>query len=97
MSVRKQQHDGFEYLNILQTHGLSKCICVLTNLDSLKTAKALRNAKKDLKQRFWTEVYQGAKVFCMNGIINNKYLRNDVSSLSLYINRSKFRPLVWRR
>ncbi|GMH89583.1 hypothetical protein TrST_g3504 [Triparma strigata] len=88
--------ETFEYLNILQTHGLSKCICVLTNLDSLKTAKALRNAKKDLKQRFWTEVYQGAKVFCMNGIINNKYLRNDVSSLSLYINRSKFRPLVWR-
>ncbi|GMI00985.1 hypothetical protein TrLO_g5990 [Triparma laevis f. longispina] len=88
--------ETFEYLNILQTHGLSKCICVLTNLDSLKTAKALRNAKKELKQRFWTEVYQGAKVFCMNGTINNKYLRNDVSSLSLYINRSKFRPLIWR-
>lgn len=46
--------------------------------------------------RFWTEIYQGAKMFYMSGVVNNKYLKNDIRNLTLYISRMKFRPLVWR-
>jgi ribosome biogenesis protein BMS1 len=69
---------------------------VLTHLDEFKTAKALRASKKMIKHRFWTEIYQGAKIFHFNGIINNKYLKNECKQLTLYINRVKFRPLQWR-
>ena len=50
---------------------------VLTHLDEFKTAKALRASKKMIKHRFWTEIYQGAKIFHFNGIVNNKYLKNE--------------------
>ncbi|GMI42333.1 hypothetical protein TrCOL_g8852 [Triparma columacea] len=88
--------ETFEFLNILQTHGFPKVMGVLTHLDEFKTAKALRASKKMIKHRFWTEIYQGAKIFHFNGIINNKYLKNECKQLTLYINRVKFRPLQWR-
>ena len=31
---------------------------VLTHLDTFKNSKALQRTKKNLKNRFWTEVYQ---------------------------------------
>jgi ribosome biogenesis protein BMS1 len=37
---------------------------VLTHLDRLTSVKQLRRVKKDLKHRFWTEIYQvGGLVF----------------------------------
>lgn len=46
--------------------------------------------------RFWTEIYQGAKMFYMSGVINGKYLKSEVRNTALYISRMKFRPLTWR-
>jgi len=54
--------ETFEFLNVLQVSGFPKVMGVLTHLDQFRTAKSLRQTKKDLKQRFWTEIYQGAKV-----------------------------------
>jgi len=62
----------------------------------MKNNKALKKTKKALKHRFWTEIYQGAKMFYFSGLINGKYLKTEVRNLSLYISRTKFRPLVWR-
>lgn len=42
--------------------GFPKVMGVLTHLDSYKDPKQLKKTKKALKQRFWTEVYDGAKV-----------------------------------
>jgi GTP-binding protein required for 40S ribosome biogenesis len=50
--------ETFEFLNILQAHGFPKVMGVLTHLDRLPTVKQVRRAKKELKQRFWTEIYQ---------------------------------------
>jgi len=50
--------EAFEFLNILQVHGFPKVMGVLTHLDLIHSAKAQRKAKKQLKQRFWTEIYQ---------------------------------------
>ena len=86
----------FEFLNICQVHGMPRIMGVLTHLDLLTNAKALRKTKKMLKQRFWTEVYAGAKLFYLSGLIHDEYLRTEVKNLSRFISIIKFRPLTWR-
>lgn len=88
--------ETFEFLNILQTHGFPKIIGVLTHLDKFKDNKRLKTTKKRLKQRFWTEIYQGAKLFYLSGLINNKYPKNEIVNLCRFISIMKFRPIVWR-
>jgi ribosome biogenesis protein BMS1 len=88
--------ETFEFLNVLQTHGFPKVMGVLTHLDKFKDNKKLRKTKKRLKQRFWTEIYQGAKLFYLSGLINGKYPKNEILNLSRFISVMKFRPLVWR-
>jgi ribosome biogenesis protein BMS1 len=79
-----------------QTHGFPKVMGVVTHLDALKNNKALNKTKKRLKQRFWTEIYDGAKMFYLSGTINHKYLKHEIRNMTLYISRLKFRPLTWR-
>uniref|UniRef100_A0A672GVF8 Bms1-type G domain-containing protein n=1 Tax=Salarias fasciatus TaxID=181472 RepID=A0A672GVF8_SALFA len=55
--------ETFEFLNICQVHGFPRIMGVLTHLDSFKNKKTLRKTKKNLKHRFWTEVYQSRKNF----------------------------------
>ena len=64
--------ETFEFLNILQVHGFPKVMGVLTHLDHFKQNKTLKNTKKRLKHRFWTEVYAGAKLFYLSGLVNGK-------------------------
>ncbi|CAJ0755269.1 4356_t:CDS:2 [Entrophospora sp. SA101] len=88
--------ETFEFLNILQAHGFPKIIGVLTHLDKFKNNKVLKNTKKRLKHRFWTEIYQGAKLFYLTGIINGRYSNNEIQNLSRFISIMRFRPLIWR-
>lgn len=86
----------FEFLNICQVHGMPRIMGVLTHLDLLRNAKQLRKTKKMLKQRFWTEVYAGAKLFYLSGRMHDEYLRTEVKNLARFISVMKFRPLTWR-
>ncbi|XP_047366647.1 ribosome biogenesis protein BMS1 homolog isoform X3 [Vespa velutina] len=86
----------FEFLNICQVHGMPRIMGVLTHLDLFKNAKQLRKTKKILKHRFWTEVYAGAKLFYLSGLIHDEYLRTEIKNLSRFISVMKFRPLTWR-
>ena len=88
--------ETFEFLNILQTHGFPKVMGIFTHLDQFRTAKNLRKTKKVLKHRFWTEIYEGAKMFHFSGVVNGKYLKNEINQLKLFISRVKYRPLIWR-
>ncbi len=88
--------EQFELLNMLQTHGFPKVMGVLTHLDLFKTPKQMRDAKKALKRRFWTEVYDGAKLFNLSGIEGSRYPKSDVINLARFISTQKFRPLIWR-
>ncbi|CAI5722101.1 unnamed protein product [Peronospora effusa] len=88
--------ETFEFLNILQVSGFPKVMGILTHLDGFRKTKSLRKTKKRLKARFWTEIYQGAKLFYFSGISANKYPKGEINNLSLYISRMKFRPLTWR-
>lgn len=86
----------FEFLNICQVHGMPKIMGVLTHLDMIKNPKQLRKRKKELKHRFWTEVYDGAKLFYLSGLLHGEYLRNEIKNLGRFISVIKFRPLQWR-
>ena len=86
----------FEFLNICQVHGFPRIMGVLTHLDSFQNNKALQRTKKIMKHRFWTEVYQGAKLFYLSGLIHGEYQRTEVRNLGRFISVMKFRPLIWR-
>lgn len=88
--------ETFEFLNILQAHGFPKIIGVLTHLDLIKKLSAQRATKKALKKRFWTEIYQGAKLFYLSGILNGRYPDQEIQNLSRFISVMKFRPLIFR-
>ena len=53
--------ETFEFLNLLQVQGFPKVMGVMTHLDTFKDANKLKKTKKDLKHRFWAEIYQGKK------------------------------------
>ncbi|XP_076005774.1 ribosome biogenesis protein BMS1 homolog [Genypterus blacodes] len=88
--------ETFEFLNICQVHGFPRIMGVLTHLDSFKNNKTLRKTKKNLKHRFWTEVYQGAKLFYLSGMVYGEYQLQEVKNLGRFISVMKFRPLVWQ-
>eukprot|EP01027_Heterolobosea_sp_BB2_P016217 GEZU01023108.1.p1 GENE.GEZU01023108.1~~GEZU01023108.1.p1 ORF type:complete len:1007 (+),score=359.54 GEZU01023108.1:341-3361(+) len=89
--------ETFEFLNILQVHGFPKVMGVLTHLDKFKDNKQLKKLKKRIKHRFWTEIYDGAKVFYLTGVQGNGlYHPREVLNLSRFISVVKFRPLIWR-
>ena len=83
-------------MNILQSHGFPKVIGVLTHLDLVKKAATLSATKKALKKRFWTEIYAGAKLFYLSGVLNGRYPDTEILNLSRFISVMKFRPLVFR-
>ena len=87
----------FEFLNICQVHGFPRIMGVLTHLDSYKNNKALQRTKKMMKHRFWTEVYQGAKLFYLSGMVHGEYQKTEVHNLGRFISVMKFRPLLWRQ
>lgn len=50
--------ETFEFLHICQIHGMPRIMGVLSHLDVIKKKERVKQAKKLLKHRFWTEVYQ---------------------------------------
>lgn len=88
--------ETMEFLNIAQHHGMPRVFGVTTHLDLFKSQSTLRTSKKRLKNRFWTEVYPGAKLFYLSGVINGRYPDREILNLSRFISVMKFRPLKWR-
>uniref|UniRef100_A0A0K0FM02 Bms1l protein (inferred by orthology to a zebrafish protein) n=1 Tax=Strongyloides venezuelensis TaxID=75913 RepID=A0A0K0FM02_STRVS len=87
----------FEFINICQTHGMPKIIGILTHLDLIKKTADLRKTKKHLKHRFWTEIYDGAKLFYLSGLKREQYLNAEIKNLARFISVVKFRPIIWRQ
>ena len=59
--------ESFEFLSLMQNHGMPNVMGVLTHLDYFRENKMLRRTKKRMKRRFWREVYDGAKLFYFSG------------------------------
>ena len=90
--------ETMEFLNILASSGMpGNVFGILTHLDLFRKPSALQEAKKRLKQRFWSELYHGAKLFYLSGVINGRYPDREVHNLSRFISVMKNpRPLIWR-
>ena len=86
----------FEFLNIVQVHGFPRIMGILTHLDKFKNKETVKDTKKRLKHRFWTEIYEGAKLFYLSGVIHGRYPNNEILNLCRFISVMKFRPLTWR-
>lgn len=59
--------ETFEFLNILQAHGFPKILGVLTHMDMFTKMSQIKKTKKEMKKRFWEEIYPGAKMFHLSG------------------------------
>ncbi|KAL4874664.1 hypothetical protein BJY04DRAFT_10480 [Aspergillus karnatakaensis] len=90
--------ETMEFLNVLSTSGMpGNVFGILTHLDLFKKQSTLRAAKKRLKNRFWSELYNGAKLFYLSGVINGRYPDREVHNLSRFLSVMKNpRPLIWR-
>ena len=90
--------ETMEFLNVLSASGMpGNVFGILTHLDLFRKASTLKDAKKRLKHRFWSELYQGAKLFYLSGVINGRYPDREVHNLSRFISVMKNpRPLIWR-
>lgn len=90
--------ETMEFLNVLSASGMpGNVFGILTHLDFFRKASTLKDAKKRLKHRFWSELYQGAKLFYLSGVINGRYPDREVHNLSRFISVMKNpRPLIWR-
>lgn len=90
--------ETMEFLNALSSSGMpGNVFGILTHLDLFRKASTLKDAKKRLKHRFWSELYQGAKLFYLSGVINGRYPDREIHNLSRFLSVMKNpRPLVWR-
>jgi len=91
--------ETMEFLNILSASGMpGNVFGILTHLDLFKKQDALKSQKKRLKHRFWSELYQGAKLFYLSGVVNGRYPDREILNLSRFLSvMKKPRPLVWRQ
>lgn len=90
--------ETMEFLNILSASGMpGNVFGILTHLDLFKKPQTLKDAKKRLKNRFWSELYNGAHLFYLSGVINGRYPDREIHNLSRFISVMKNpRPLIWR-
>lgn len=90
--------ETMEFLNILAATGMpGNVFGILTHLDLFRKPQALKDAKKRLKRRLWTELYQGAHLFYLSGVINGRYPDREIHNLSRFLSVMKNpRPLIWR-
>ena len=90
--------ETMEFLNVLSSSGMpGNVFGILTHLDLFRKPATLKEAKKRLKHRFWSELYQGAKLFYLSGVLNGRYPDREIHNLSRFLSVMKSpRPLIWR-
>ncbi|KAI2469969.1 DUF663-domain-containing protein [Annulohypoxylon bovei var. microspora] len=90
--------ETMEFLNILAATGMpGNVFGILSHLDLFKKPQTLKDAKKRLKHRLWSELYQGAHLFYLSGVINGRYPDREIHNLSRFLSVMKNpRPLIWR-
>lgn len=91
--------ETMEFLNVLNSSGMpGNVFGILTHLDLFRKQEALKAQKKRLKHRFWTELYNGAKLFYLSGVINGRYPDREILNLSRFLSiMKKPRPIIFRQ
>ncbi|KAF5401700.1 Ribosome biogenesis protein BMS1 [Paragonimus heterotremus] len=66
----------FEFINMVQVHGLPRIIPVLNHLDTYKDSSASRAVRRKIKQRLWVDL--NSKIFLLTRFVPKKYPTVDV-------------------
>ncbi|VDM16852.1 unnamed protein product [Hydatigera taeniaeformis] len=61
----------FEFINMLQVHGMPRVIPVLNHLDQFKESSSSRALRKKIKQRLWTDL--SAKIFLLSRFVRKRF------------------------
>ncbi|KAK2194696.1 bifunctional AARP2CN/Ribosome biogenesis protein BMS1-TSR1 [Babesia duncani] len=88
--------ETFEFVNLMQTHGVPRIMGIVSHLDSFSDNKTLRRTKKILKKRFWTEIHDGAKMLHLGAPKYGRYRNNDTSNLGRILANVKPPNISWR-
>ncbi|KAI1265767.1 GTP binding protein Bms1 [Xylariaceae sp. FL1019] len=90
--------ETMEFLNILTATGMpGNVFSILTHLDLFRKPQQLKDAKKRLKHRLWNELYQGAHLFYLSGVINGRYPDREIHNMSRFLSVMKNpRPLIFK-
>ncbi|EDO07910.1 ribosome biogenesis protein family protein [Babesia bovis T2Bo] len=89
--------ETLEFLNIMQTHGFPRVCAVVNHLEGFPDNSTLRKVKKRLKNRFWSEIYDGAKMVYLSGLKYGRYKSNDILNLARAIASQKPTNISWRQ
>ncbi|CAL8089317.1 unnamed protein product [Calicophoron daubneyi] len=68
----------FEFINMLQVHGLPRVIPVLNHLDTFKDSSSSRALRRKIKQRLWVDL--NSKIFLLTRFQPKKYAAHDRNS-----------------
>ncbi|CAH8559683.1 unnamed protein product [Heterobilharzia americana] len=101
----------FEFINMVQAHGMPRVIPVLNHLDTFKDSSSSRSLRRKIKHRLWTDL--NSKIFLLSRFQAKKYashtadgqnsdstpgdyLLNEVRRLGRLIMVKTPRPSDWR-
>ncbi|KAI3872442.1 hypothetical protein MKW92_043114 [Papaver armeniacum] len=85
--------ETFEFVNILRVHGMPMVMGVLTSLDLCTNAGRLSRTKEYLTNHFRTEIYEGARLFCLSGLEDGRCKEHEILHLANFIWNMEFYPL----
>ncbi|KAI3906426.1 hypothetical protein MKW92_040531 [Papaver armeniacum] len=88
--------ETFEFLNLLQVHGMPKVLGVLTNLDEIKDELIRTITEESLVEKFRTKIHEGARIFCLPGHRYRFYQKSDVQELGDFLSLEEFHTLPSR-
>ncbi|RZC46969.1 hypothetical protein C5167_039921 [Papaver somniferum] len=90
------QMETFEFVNILRVHGMPKVMGVLISDGMCADLEKLLRTKECLMNHFCTEIYEGARLFCLSGLGTGMYPKHEILDLASFISIMEFHPLSWR-
>ncbi|CDS41864.1 ribosome biolocus tagsis protein BMS1 [Echinococcus multilocularis] len=85
----------FEFINMLQVHGMPRVIPVLTHLDQFKESASSRALRKKVKQRLWTDL--SAKIFLLSRFVQKKFHHHKQSEVGDKIIDGDYMPAEIQR
>lgn len=88
--------ETFEFVSILKAHGFCRLVGVLTKLDLIEKNEKKIEIKKQIKDRFHSDIYDAAKLFYLTGLSKNSYKEKEMINFSRFISTAKKHPLVWK-
>ncbi|KAI3913250.1 hypothetical protein MKW92_046679 [Papaver armeniacum] len=82
----------FEFLNLLQVHGMPKVMGVLTYLDELEDAETRKIIKERVMNKFRTNIHERAIIFCLSGVHHGMYHKHEIDELANFLSEFHTSP-----